>query len=41
MFRLKSLDHVVLRVTAIERCLDFYQVVLGCTLEKAHSEICL
>ena len=39
MFRLKSVDHVVLRVTGIERCMDFYQAVLGCTLEKAHTEI--
>ena len=39
MFRLKALDHVVLRVTAIDRCLHFYQAVLGCTLEKARTEI--
>lgn len=39
MFRLKSVDHVVLRVTDIERCLDFYRAVVGCTLEKAHTEI--
>ena len=39
MFRLKSLDHVVLRVTAIESCLDFYEAVLGCTVEKVHAEI--
>ncbi len=39
MFRPKSLDHVVLRVAAVERCLDFYQEVLGCTLEQARTEI--
>ena len=38
MFRPKSLDHVVLRVAAVERCLDFYQDVLGCTLEQARTE---
>ena len=39
MFRLKSLDHVVLRVTAVERCMDFYQEVLGCTVEKARTDL--
>ena len=39
MFRLKSLDHVVLRVTDVDRCLDFYQEVLGCTVEKARTDI--
>ena len=39
MFRPKSLDHVVVRVAAVERCLDFYQAVLGCTLEQARPEL--
>lgn len=39
MFRLKSLDHIVLRVAAIEPCLEFYETVLGCSVEKAHAEI--
>ena len=39
MFRLKSLDHVVLRVTAVQRCLDFYRTVLGCTVEQARTEL--
>ena len=39
MFSPKTLDHVVLRVAALEACLNFYQAVLGCTLEKARSEI--
>ena len=39
MFRLKSLDHVVLRVTDVERCLDFYETVLGCTVDQARADI--
>lgn len=39
MFRLKSLDHVVLRVTDIQRCLEFYKTVLGCTVEQVRGEI--
>lgn len=39
MFRLKSLDHVVLRVTGVEECVEFYEAVLGCRMEKAHTEI--
>ena len=39
MFRLKSLDHVVLRVTDVERCLVFYETVLGCTVEQARVDI--
>ena len=39
MFRLKCLDHVVLRVAAVEPCLRFYEAVLGCTLEQARTEL--
>ena len=39
MFRLKSLDHVVLRVTDVERCLEFYERVLGCTVDQARTDI--
>lgn len=39
MFRLKSLDHVVLRVADVEGCRRFYEEVLGCTLEKGRPEI--
>ena len=39
MFRLKSLDHVVLRVTDVELCLEFYETVLGCTVEQARVDI--
>ena len=39
MFRLKSLDHVVLRVADVDRCLEFYKTVLGCTVEQARADI--
>ena len=39
MFSLKSLDHVVLRVTDLERCLEFYETVLGCTVEQIRADI--
>lgn len=39
MFRLTALDHVVLRVSDVQRCLDFYQRVLGCTVENVNAEI--
>ncbi len=34
MFRIRQIDHVVLRVVDIERMLRFYVDVLGCTPEK-------
>ena len=39
MFRLKSLDHIVLRVAAVEKCVDFYQAVLGCSVEQSNPKI--
>jgi catechol 2,3-dioxygenase-like lactoylglutathione lyase family enzyme len=33
-FRLKSLDHIVLRVADLDRARAFYEGVLGCTFEK-------
>ncbi|MEE2690291.1 MAG: VOC family protein [Pseudomonadota bacterium] len=38
-FRLKGLDHVVLRVADLERSLAFYIGALGCTLEKEQKAI--
>lgn len=38
-FRLKGLDHVVLRVADLERSLAFYVGALGCTLEKEQKAI--
>lgn len=34
MFRIKHLDHIVLRVTDLQAMLDFYLNVLGCSMEK-------
>lgn len=34
-FKLKGLDHVVLRVRDMEKALDFYCTVLGCTVERS------
>ncbi|MCR9212205.1 MAG: VOC family protein [Proteobacteria bacterium] len=34
MFKIKQLDHLVLRVSDIEKMLDFYTDVLPCTVEK-------
>ncbi len=34
MFKIKQLDHLVLRVSDIEKMLAFYTDVLGCTVEK-------
>ena len=39
MFKLKALDHVVLRVSNIKECVVFYEDVLGCTMEKEHPSI--
>lgn len=39
MFEFEGIDHVVLRVREIERMLDFYVGVLGCTSEKVQKNI--
>jgi catechol 2,3-dioxygenase-like lactoylglutathione lyase family enzyme len=39
VFRLTSLDHIVLRVGDIERCLEFYKSALGCSVEQTHTEL--
>lgn len=38
-FRLRGLDHVVLRVADPERAIRFYCDVLGCTLEKTQARL--
>ena len=38
-FRIKQLDHIVLRVLSLERMLRFYQDVLGCTMERRQEEL--
>ena len=39
MFRLMSLDHLVLRVADVDRSIGFYTEVLGCTVEHINAEI--
>lgn len=38
-FTLRAIDHVVLRVVDLDRMAGFYREVLGCTDERAQSEI--
>ena len=38
-FRIQHLDHIVLRVVDLDRMLRFYQVVLGCTMERRQEEL--
>ena len=39
MFKIKHIDHLVLRVTNLQAMLDFYTDVLGCSLEKIQEKI--
>jgi len=39
MFRIRQIDHVVLRVADVERAMRFYMDVLGCELEKVQEGI--
>ncbi|MEO8134326.1 MAG: VOC family protein [Betaproteobacteria bacterium] len=39
MIRIREIDHVVLRVTSVERMLAFYRDVLGCAVERARDDI--
>lgn len=39
MLHIQQIDHIVLRVKALQPMLNFYQDVLGCTLEREQSEI--
>ena len=39
MFKIKHIDHLVLRVKDIEKMMDFYIKALGCNLEKTQEEI--
>lgn len=38
-FEIRQLDHLVLRVTDLQRSLDFYQGVLGCELERQLEDL--
>lgn len=39
MFRIKHIDHLVLRVADLDSMMHFYVDVLGCTLEKVQEEL--
>ena len=39
MIQLKTIDHIVLRVTDIERAIAFWRDVLGCPLERELADI--
>lgn len=39
MIRIRDIDHVVLRVTDLERMVRFYCGVLGCTVERRRDEL--
>ncbi|MBI1366062.1 MAG: VOC family protein [Alphaproteobacteria bacterium] len=38
-FKIKHIDHIVLRVANIEKMMTFYREVLGCAFEKDQSAI--
>ncbi len=39
MIRIREIDHIVLRVVALERMVRFYTEVLGCTIERRQDAI--
>jgi glyoxylase I family protein len=39
MIRIREIDHLVLRVTALDKMLAFYCGVLGCTIERRQDAI--
>jgi catechol 2,3-dioxygenase-like lactoylglutathione lyase family enzyme len=39
MLRIRQIDHLVLRVSDLERMMSFYLEVIGCTLEKVQADI--
>ena len=39
MFKIQDIDHIVLRVSELERMIDFYCNVLGCTLEWRRPDL--
>jgi catechol 2,3-dioxygenase-like lactoylglutathione lyase family enzyme len=38
-FRIQRIDHIVLRVSDLERSIRFYQQVLGCELVKRREDL--
>lgn len=39
MFKIRRIDHIVLRVTDLRKMMRFYMEVLGCDLEKVQEDI--
>ena len=39
MFRIRDIDHLVLRVSDLDKMLHFYCTVLGCTVERRQDAI--
>jgi catechol 2,3-dioxygenase-like lactoylglutathione lyase family enzyme len=39
LFKIRQIDHLVLRVVSLQPMLDFYINVLGCSLEKVQEEL--
>jgi glyoxylase I family protein len=39
MIRIREIDHIVLRVVNLDKMVDFYTQVLGCTVERRQDEI--
>ncbi|MCF8467132.1 MAG: VOC family protein [Sneathiella sp.] len=39
MFKIKHIDHLVLRVTDLQKMMDFYMGALGCSLERSQEDI--
>lgn len=39
MFKIKHIDHIVLRVADVDAMIEFYETVLGCTLEKVQETL--
>jgi glyoxylase I family protein len=38
-FRLKGIDHVVLRIVDLDQSMHFYRDILGCAVERERAEI--
>ena len=39
MFKIKQIDHLVLRVRDIDKMMAFYTTVLGCSVERTRADI--
>lgn len=39
MFQIRDIDHIVLRVRDLERMIDFYSTVLGCSVQWRRPEL--